>query len=230
MAINNFSSLGETVDVINEAYFLGEAMPKSERLKAGSWIAQQQGQPGAYARMFAPTGLDFKNHVRVFTGEHITSRVGTSHILGQEASRALILLGAKTPMINKALALATQGIHQRLIDSVEKGYPLGMYCCGICTCSLWRHLAAGGIRKARPKQWLQAGMKQLKAHRIGHGSWRRFPFFYTLSALAEIKLPSALVEMKYAAPACERYLKHLAKKDKYSQRRRILAQRILVKC
>lgn len=35
--------------------------------------------------MFAPTGRDFREGVRVFTGERMRTRAGTAHVLGEEA-------------------------------------------------------------------------------------------------------------------------------------------------
>lgn len=227
MKLINPKSLGATLDVINETFFFGRSLSKSEKQVAAKWIAERQGQPRSYAGMFAPTDSDFNQGIKVFTGEHIRSRAATSHILGEEACRVLILLDVKTPAVTKALALATAGIEQRLVQSWKDGYSIGMYCCGTCTSSLWRHLAAGGIKQTNPEQWLESGIKLLKAHRIGNSEWHRFPFFYTLLALNEIDLPSAVQEMKYAAQKCERYLKRANKKGQYTERRRILVERIL---
>jgi hypothetical protein len=114
-----------------------------------------------------------------------------------------------------------------VLDSVTQGHQIGTYCCGRCSASFWRHLAVGGIKNISPEQWLIAGVKTLKPLRLGNGEWKRYPFFYTLLALNEIDLPVAIDELKYAAPVCERYLKHANKNNKYSQRRKILAERIL---
>ena len=230
MNLINPKSLGATLDAVNEAFFYGRSISKSEKVETAIWIAERQGQPRSYAQMFAPTESDFSQGIRVFTGEHIRNGAATSHILGEEASRALILLEVKLPAVKKALELATAGINQRLIETVAKGYPIGMYCCGTCTGSFWRHLAVGGIKQVEPERWLVAGLKTLKSLRLGNGEWRRFPFFYTLLALNEIELPSTVAEMKYATPVCERYLKRANKKDKYSQRRRSLVERILERC
>jgi len=106
-------------------------------------------------------------------------------------------------------------------------YP-GTYCCGKCSCALWRHLSVGGLDKAERR--LAAGVKTLKSRRDGNGRWKVFPFYYTLLALSEIDLPSAVSEMRYAAPSCERILKQSPKDGKYTQRRQLLAERVLAKC
>ena len=53
-------SLGKTLDAVNEAYFFGRAIPKSERVNVAKWIANRQGLPNSYANMFAPTEKDMK--------------------------------------------------------------------------------------------------------------------------------------------------------------------------
>jgi hypothetical protein len=223
------NSLSKTLDAVNEKVFFKLPISSSEKKAVATWIAGRQGAPGSYANMFAPTGSDIKEGFKVFTGEPITTGAATRHILGEEACRALILLDIKTPVVKKALALATAGIEYRVLDSVTRGYQIGTYCCGRCTASFWRHLAVGGIKNISPEQWLVAGMKTLKPLRLENGEWRRFPFFYTLLALEELDFPAAIAELKYAAPRLEQYLKHSSKNNKFTQRRKVLAERILSK-
>jgi hypothetical protein len=224
MKLVNPNSLAETLDMVNEAFFYGQPIPKSQRDKCAKWIASRQGKVGSYANMFAPTSRDFKVGVRLYTGEMVNSRAAVAHILGEEACRALILLDVSALTVRMALQRASLGMLTRLGESRQKG----MYCCGKCSAALWRHLAVGGLDKA--EQRLTAGIKSLKLHRDGQGRWRRFPFYYTLLALSEIELPAAIKEMRYAAPVLERFLRRSGRGDKTSQRRRLLAERILEKC
>jgi len=161
----------------------------------------------------------------VFTGESIRSGAATGHILGEEACRSLILLDVDNSNVWDSLERAKEGMLSAL-NSYPKNS--GFYCCGTCTCALWRHLTAGGLDNS--EQRLKKGMSVLRLHRKGDGRWKRFPFYYTLLALVEIDLPSARKEMQYAAPVCERYLKRSPRKDKYAQRRRVLAERVLERC
>ncbi len=220
----NPNSLAATLDGVNEAFFYGRLIPKAQRDKCAKWIASRQGKAGSYADMFAPTGKDFKEGVRLFTGELVRSGAATSHILGEEACRALILLDVSAVAVRTALQRASLGMMTRLDQSRQKG----MYCCGKCSAALWRHLAAGGLDKA--EQRLTAGVRKLKLHRDGQGKWKRFPFYYTLLALSEIELPDAVREMRYTAPALERFLKRSRRDDKINQRRRLLAEKVLERC
>ena len=228
MKLVNINSLAETLDTINEAFFHGHQLSKAQREEAAKWIASRRGKPGSYACMFAPTDRDFKKGVKVFTGEAVRSNAATGHILGEEACRALILLNVSDAAVKDALNRANLGMLKRLKEYETQWKVHGTYCCGICSASYWRNIVVGGLDKN--EQRLAAGMKKLKSYRLGNGQWRRFPFFYTLLALNEIELKSAIAEMRYAAPVCERYLKRTRSGNKYSQRRRDLAERILARC
>ena len=177
--------------------------------------------------MPAPTEHDFATGVAVFTGERVRSGAATAHILGEEACRAVILLRVRLPEVRAALARATAGIEQRLAGAEQSGAPAGMYCCGICTCSYWRHLAAGGL--SRNAERLAAGMQALEAHRLDTGRWRRFPFFYTLLALTEVDPDLTRAEMQFAAAACERYLGTRPTNTPFATRRRRLAEMVLAR-
>ena len=103
----------------------------------------------------------------------------------------------------------------------------GFYCCGRCTVSLWRHLNVGGLENGDNR--LEAGMKVLKYYRDGNGKWKRFPFYYTLLALSEIKNPLAMKEIQYVSEICERYLKRKSFNNKINQRRKDLMKIVLDK-
>jgi hypothetical protein len=228
MSLVNENSLAATLDSINEAFFYNQPIPETEKIQTAQWIADRQGRPGAYASMFAPTRSDFEEGVRLFTGERLHSRAGTAHILGEEACRALILLDVQDNDVRSALDHASHSMMDRL-KAAEENYGFsGFYCCGTCTPSLWRHLASGGLEDGESR--LEAGMKVLKNYRDGKGRWRRFPFYYCLLAISELDLPSAIEEMRYALPVCERYLKSTHRGDGYTQRRQTLVERILAKC
>jgi hypothetical protein len=226
MKLINQNKLTSTIDAVNDAFFLKRPLSKSDRNQIAKWIASRQGMPGAYANMFAPTKKDFQSGLVLFTGEKISSRVGLSHILGQESSRALILLNVKSAGVKLVQEKANAGFMEYL-----KKYLMpkeGTYCCATCSCALWRHLSAGGLENG--ERILAAGIRTLKSLRDGKGRWKRFPFYYTLLILNEIELPAARKEMQYSAQACERLLKRVMKKDRISKRRYILAERILQKC
>ena len=222
------TSLANTLDAVNEALFQATVLTKSERKEIAAWITSLSGKPGSYADMFAPTGVDRNNGITVYTGERIISQAAIAHILGEESCRALILLNVTTPAVKEALNRATAGMLGRLRQSENAGKVQGLYCCGKCSAAYWRHVLAGGLD--RNEERLLAGVQELKSLRIGNGRWRRFPFYYTLLALSEMDTKPAVDEMRYAAPLLERSVKRTMPENKFQQRRRILAEKVLSKC
>ncbi len=232
-------SLGDTLDALNAAMFERAVLSSGICAETAEWIADRQGLPGSYAGMFAPTGYDYTYGALTFTGEPVRSGAATGHVLSEEACRALFHLsgGSLTrdvlPVVNKALERARQGIFHRIEQSEAKGQWSGVYCCGTCTVALWRHLAASGMNDDQRR--LENGLVELRRSRDGSGRWKRFPFFYTLLALADIDLPAVSDEIRYAEEGIERALRRLSKagsqeQSKHDQRRRIVLERILEKC
>jgi hypothetical protein len=227
VSIVNPNSLADTLDALDEAFFFGTPITSQDKEQAARWIASRQGLPGSYANMFAPTDAERGNGFAMFTGDKISTRAGSTHIMGEEACRALILLDSPDPTVKQALANATDGMMGRLVTAdgdIRQRY-LGTYCCGTCSCAYWRHLSVGGLFEQEER--LMAGLDELRNHRQDSGRWRKFPFYYALLALTEMPLPEAKLEIEHAAPACERVLKASPKPGKYDVRRRALAEKAL---
>ena len=239
MQLLNETSLAETIDAINEAVFFGRKLSKADKVKTAGWIAGRFGQPNSYSGLFAPTANDMKTGIKVFTGEPVKSRAGSSHIIGEEACCAIMLLGAPNAAIRKSLAAATEGFTLALARHAEMGGTPGMFCCGICSAALWRNLQSGAMNDALGgegsiEKRLSDGMKALTEHRNPDGKWRRFPFWYTVLALSGIDkglwpkaAKLARAEIGYIAPILERAVSLDPGPDKYAIRRHTLAIRAL---
>lgn len=227
MKLLNRNSLAETVDAVNEVLFFGKKIPPSQKKEIAEWLASRQGVKGSYWGMIAPTERDFETGIRTFTGEVITTGAGTSHVLGEEASRTLIKLGVKNKTIEKALHGSNQGFEKAMEHAQQTGYFDGYYCCGKCTPAYWRNLTAGGLKNQKKR--LEMGMKYLNKMRDGKGRWNRLPYYYTLLALSEIDSPSAKAELEYARQGLEKLVRRAVKGNKYQTRRRKLAEIILDK-
>jgi hypothetical protein len=221
MKILNPKSLALTLDAVNEAFFYGDPINKTDRTEIAQWIASRQGLPKSYAGMFAPTERDYNGDIKVFTGEAIKSNVGVSHILGEEACRALLMLDVKDAKVRDSLKRASEGLLERLNTP---GRTCGHYCCGKCSVSMWRQLVVGGLKDQDRE--LAEGLNILKRYRDGKGKWRTFPFHYTVLSLYEINTPQAKQELEYVSSTIERIAKRPAS-DKFACRRKELAERIL---
>ncbi len=121
------NSLAKTIDAVNEALFFGYRILETESRRVVQWLASRQGLPGSYSGMFAPTPLDFESGIRLFTGEQITSGAATSHILGEESCRAILLLGTGIVEAQAAMQSATRSMDQRLSESESERGRLGFY-------------------------------------------------------------------------------------------------------
>lgn len=234
MALLNRQSLCQTVDRVNGAYFWGESPGVTERDATAAWIASRIGQKGSYSGLPAPTARDFTEGIRLFTGETIRTRAGTAHILGEEACRALCLLAPRQKKIRDALGRAGEVMTKSMTHSLtiprKHTWP-GEYCCGRCSVSVWRHVLAGGLPGVNREKLFAAAVKAVHANRDGKGKWKRYPLFYTLSALVEIHTPASRAEMRYVAAKLEQYLKRKTDdRDKYTPRKRLLAERVLGQC
>ncbi len=216
-------SLAVMLDEIGEAFFYDRPLSRNGGEEAAQWIAGRQVRSGKQAGMFAPTGRDYEDSPRLFTGERLRTKLATRNILTAEAARALTLLGGPPADAGHALELANRWLSgQCFSDSCTVGE------CAHSTVGLMRYLASG-----QPEGWerrLQVHIEALSRHRDGKGRWQRFPFYYTLLTLAEIELPAAVEEMRYAAAACERVLRRLSQADRFSGRRQIVVHRALARC
>jgi hypothetical protein len=226
LVLINRTSLSQTVDAINAAHFDGRAVMAAERAQAARWIAERQGLPGSYGGTFAGFPSERSKGIVLFTGERIAS-ASARHILGEEASRVLRLLGVRDRSVTRALEAADDGLMRCLARAAEdprKRNP-GLYCCGKCTVGLWRNLLAGGLD--RREERLRRGALHLRSMRDGRHGWRKFPFWYTVLALGEMDSAAAKTELKYAAPALERAAKRAVPSAVYGRRRHELAARTL---
>ena len=231
------ASLAATVDALSDAFFHTRVLSVAQRRAAASWIASRQGLPGSYAGAFAATAKDAREGYRLFTGERVSPGPGAAHIISQEACRALRLLDVRDPQVQTALAQGSRGLLAPLCDSVKRpvrqsasGMRLlpGMVCCMKCSCALYRHLVCCADEHA---DFLALGVKAIHAHRNGTDGWRGWPFHYTLLTLLEIGTPPATEELSFAAPRCKTELaKRPSKSNIYSQRRRLLMERVLARC
>jgi hypothetical protein len=216
------TSLSQTVDAINAAFFEGRAIPLAERKAAARWIAARQGLPRSYADTFAGFDRERASGIVSFTGERFTS-ASARHILGEEACRALRLLRVPDKSVQAALDRANDA----LLRCLALGSNPGKFCCGKCSVGMWRNLLSGGLD--RREERLRRGALYLRTMRKGQSAWSKFPFWYTVLALVDMDVPEATRELRYAAPVLERAAKRSPGASKYAQRRHEIADRAMAR-
>lgn len=220
MMILDPNSLVNTLDHINEKYYLQEAINPEEGIPAARWIVSREGKEGSYRGLFAPTPYDFEQGIYLFTGERLVSG-SARHIMGQEAARAAWLLGQADQQVREAYQRSTAWMQ------ADPGFQTsGTYCCGVCTLAFWRHYWVGDFTDKDTE--ISKGLLNMKDHRIGDGKWRRFPFFYAIYTLLDLDLEFALAELKYAQPVMERYVK-VDRAGLFPHRKKTICERALKK-
>jgi hypothetical protein len=222
-------SLFKTIDNVSEALMFNLKIDTDEKFKISDFIINQQGKPYTYADTFAPTEVDLKNDLMLFTGEKIKTTAGKCHMIGEEAARVLRRLGLKNEKIKTALRKADIGLQKRIDDSLSRSrYSYGMYCCKSCSCAMWLNITSGGINNNT--EFLKAGLSCLKKYHDNKGKWFGFPFYYTLYVLNEMNTDLAMDEMKYVARSLEEKLKRrIIHENKYELRRHYICEQILNK-
>lgn len=224
--------LVETLEAVNEAFFLGIPIPSGRRRETARFIASRQGLPGAYADTFALDEEERRVGIQLFTGERATN-AAARHIAGQEACRVLRLLDVRDPTVRQALDAATAHLAQRIgpVRQPTGGshwfdhYLGGVYCCGRCSVAFWRHVTAGGFDD--PAGRLTLGLRCLRTRRREDHTWAVFPFWYTLSALIEMPADLVRPELRHVAPRLETALKRRSGTPPHAQRRQEIARRAL---
>ena len=214
------NSLVNTLDHVNKQFLHGETIPMQEGLDVAHWILTRQGQKGAYRGMFAPTPADFELGIRTFTGERLAS-ASARHILGQEAARAVWLLGSSDATLRAAYERATVWM-----QSNEGFQQTGFFCCGRCTLAFWRNYWVGDFPNKAVQ--VEKGLQTMKSLRIGDGKWQRMPFYYAIYTLLGLDLEPAVAELAYARLRMETALKSMRTGD-YSQRRMTILTQALDK-
>jgi len=219
------SSLSQTIDNISEALLFGFDINRGEKEKIANFLLDRHLAPGAYAGLFAPTESDMKQDLVLFTGEKIKSNAGRRHIMGEEASRILHKLDIENEAVSRVLREADEGLKQRINESKS---PLGTYCCKTCSCSLWLNVSAGGLN--HDSDILKAGLEFLKQHRDDKGTWKSFPYFYTLYVLNEIEPELAMDELQFASKSILRWINRKQMEEtNYLLRRKFIGEAILNK-
>lgn len=216
--IIHHNSLSMTLDAVNEALFNSRSLSNAEKEGVARWTADRQVKVGKQAGLFVPTEDDYQEGVRLFTGERLRTKLAARNILTVEAARAMVLFGMGGDILERTDRWLLKQCFSSACTVGE---------CAHSTIGLMRYLTVGGLDSEKR---LNAHIAVLSQHRDSQGRWRRFPFYYTLLALSETDLPAAVEEIRYAAPACERFLRRSPKDDLFAPRRRAVVERVLTRC
>lgn len=216
-------SLASTLDALDEALFYERKIPDQDLCEAAVWLARRQARSGEWAGMFAPTSLDYRQGVVLFSGERLRTRLGARNVLTSEAARALALCDGVLPAREAVLARTDRWLAAQCF---ARDCMIGE--CGHSAIGLMRYVA---VREGtRATAWLDEHLGMLAGRRDGRGRWAGLPTYYVLLALSEIDRPLVTRELEYARPACVHALQRLSGAEPVAQRRRTILLRALGMC
>ena len=192
---------GATTDTVRTLDILRSLqVPRSEKWVSGAvaWLMEQHNGPAAYRQGFFalpedPSKLD---PGVLPTGEPISSLTSTRHVYAELALAVLLRYGER----NKSAVQTALAAMRALM--LGRYAVKGFYCCGACTAAIWQVL--GAIPQAVSPPIINDGMETLKKNRQEDGSWRRFPFYFTLLSLSRLPYPFARREIRFAADRLRR--------------------------
>lgn len=169
-------------------------VPKTEKFvkRSIAWLLEQHNGATAYRQGFfdlPESTAHLAGHL-LPTGETTTSESSIRHVYGELALAVLLRYGERAASPVQTALAAMRGL-------ISGRYAVkGFYCCGACTVSMWHVYAA--LPQPTVPRVLNDGLDTLKGKRDDEGSWKSFPFYFTLWALAQLPYPPARREIRYA--------------------------------
>jgi hypothetical protein len=181
-------------------------------------LLERQIQSGRRAGLFALAPEDWEHKPRLWTGEPIRTRLAAEQVFSQEAARLLSRLARGDPAVDRAVTMSAARL-------AETCYALQHCTIGECATSFigYVRLLAEVLGEAAHAE-IAPRVQTLCQHRLRDGRWRRFPLFYTVLVLTELRLPAARDELLYARDACLRAVRHNSVDEPYAGRRARLVE------
>ena len=192
---------GATSDTVRTLDILRSLqVPKSEKWVASAiaWLLAQHNGPTAYRQGFFALP-ETEEHIMpglLPTGEAVNSETSTRHVYAELALAVLLRYGERTQSEVQTALAAMRGL------LVGRYAVRGFYCCGACTAAIWQVL--GGVPQATSPRIINDGLETLKQNREEDGTWRRFPFYFTLLSLSRLPYPAARREIRFASERLRR--------------------------
>jgi hypothetical protein len=211
--------LWSMLDAMNEACFYKQPVREQQRLAVSRSLGKRLEELVEGMEQH-PRQEDHLEGAVLFSGERLKTKFAARHVLLLEGGLALFRFGVgsgeEIALLQRVGRLAGKACFARHCLQGE---------CALATVAWMRWLGAGLSPQAEPG--LDHFMGLLVENRNGKGRWLRFPFYYTLLALQEMKHPAAGRERLYAREACQRVLAGGEKGAQQERRRRDLLQRIV---
>lgn len=215
--MDRWRGLVEAISQADGVLAFGETPKVEKRLVA--WLLERQIPTGRSAGFFRPSDDDYAER-RLPTGERLKTKLATSYIMSQEAARILHVLAPNDPAVAGAVAKTAARL-------AETCFAVQHCTIGECAASFIGYVrfrnAVFGDAAAPDITWR---LKTLAEHRDGAGRWKRFPPYYTLLVLSEVRMPPADDELDYAESLWTSGGRAAATDEPYATRRLRLCEAI----
>ncbi|MGY5873057.1 MAG: hypothetical protein RTV72_12480, partial [Candidatus Thorarchaeota archaeon] len=164
---------------------------------------------GSDAGVFVESRNVSRSKSRMYTGERLQTHLAMKNILTIESVRALVLSGSSSTTAKSSIDLAERWFeNQCFFDFCATGE------CRHSTVAFLRYLNARGKTER-----LERMIAKLSKFRDGKGGWKGFPYFFTLSVLAEIESSLADDELHYALAFTDQRFRRSRSEEPYTSRR-----------
>ena len=214
-------NLAQAVMILQESLLFEQPLPEPQKAQVLQTIRSSFKQDNPYLG-FVYKSFDRKKGLQMIGGEKLHTKTGAFNVLGLESARLLQLF-------------EDQEARENILPEIEKRLKAACFAadctqgeCAHATAALWRYQAAGGL--PQNKQNLSSQLRKLQKQRETFGSWKGYPFYYTLLALLELNTPLAESEIKAVSESCVRRLKRVrARNAPCLTPRRIILEKALEK-
>jgi len=214
------TNLSATINAINGQLFEGLSLTQDEMERTVEFLLRRQVRSGRECGIFRPFPEEYETGICVPTGERLRTQWAVRNVITLEAARILSLFGEELPEVRRALSRTSMTIGHAC-------FAVSHCVVGECAYSSIAYMRDAAVdRSGKRRKWIERQIELIAAHRDGSGRWRKFPFYYTLTALVEVGTPPANAELMYAWPACRRVCSRAAT-HAYSQLRQRIVTRVL---
>ncbi|MFW9975263.1 MAG: hypothetical protein ACFFDQ_08370 [Candidatus Thorarchaeota archaeon] len=208
-----FDSLTEALSLVERSYSSNTVENLEPVIE---FISKQQVKNGKDAGVFIELGDVSSPESRLFTGERLQTRLAIKNMLTINSARAILISKVPSSDAQKTIELTNSWLENQCFS--------GFCSAGECrhsTLMYMRYLALQGNHGK-----LEFMIPELSRHRDGKGSWKGFPYYYTLLTLLEIPIESAKEELLYAYPTIEDKIRHSRSSEPFSSRREEILERV----
>lgn len=198
MEIWEKSGLAQMINDISIVLIEGRVFTDQEKAKIAALICDHTNPVGEFT--FYPTQGERLKGFQLVTGEKVKTQLLANNTLELETLRILTIL--------KPQDVQLLHLHEKANRRLPNLCFYNICTTGECAATsivFLRYLTA--LSQIDHAEKIGLGLGALYQTRDGNGTWKKFPFFYTLLWLTELSISKANSELTYTLPAVKRLIK-----------------------